>query len=240
VADELTAALAIVGAATGVASLAVQSAVAHRDRARLRLRADVTTIYGKPPRIVIDVLNDSPRGTTVREVGLYALPVRIEVAQDGERPGRPGLAEIDYPFRRRPFFMEANETRQLAGFPDIFSERVHADQPLRVYAIDARNRRVWGPAAPYVRLAVGENPPIEESDDAAVKSCLQPDDTKRDPWPVEPGWKVWKPRELRRTTTEARAVADQQKAVGTLRIRGHVKSFDPEGEEPESSERSDE
>jgi hypothetical protein len=142
--DELTVALAIIGAATGLGSLAVQGVVAHRDRSRLRLRVDVMTLYGKPPRIVIDLLNDSPRATTVREVGLYARPVRIEVGRQGEMQGRPGFAEIDYPFSERPFFIDANETRQFAGFPDIFSEGIHADQPLRVYAIDARNRRVWG------------------------------------------------------------------------------------------------
>jgi hypothetical protein len=236
VSGALTAALAIVGATTGLGGLAVQTAVAWRDRARLRLRADVATLYGKPPRIVLDVFNDSPRGTTVREVGLYARPVRIEVGGDGERRGRPGLAEVDYPFNERPFFMEANETRQFAAFPDIFGEGVHADQPLRAYAIDARNRRVWGPAAPYVRLAVGENPPIEESDDASMKSCLQRDDKQRGPWPVEPRWKLWKRRELRRSTPESRAIAGRQTAVGTIRTRGHVQSFDPE-ERPEPTPR---
>ncbi len=135
--DELTATLAIIGAATGIGSLIVQSAVAYRDRARLRLQVAVTTLYGKPPRLVIDVLNDSPRATTIREVGLYARPVRIEIGRDGETQGRPGLAEIDYPFSERPFFIEANDTRQFAGVPDIFSEGIHADQLLRVYAIDA-------------------------------------------------------------------------------------------------------
>jgi hypothetical protein len=102
-----------------------------------------------------------------------------------------------------------------------------------MYAIDQRNRRAWGSAAPYVRLALGDDPPIEESDDASIKWALQRDDEKREPWPVEPGWKLWKRRELRRTTAESRAVAKQQKAVGTLRIRAHVKRFDPEdGPEP--------
>jgi hypothetical protein len=230
--DGLTSGLAIVGAATGLGSLAVQSAIAYRDRARLRLRVDVKTLHGKPPRIIIDLLNDSPRATTVREVGLYALPVRIEVGRNGEQQGRPGVAEVDYPFNERPFFIEASDTRQFAGIPDIFSEGVHADQPLRAYAVDARNRRVWGSAAPYVRLAFGENPPIEESDDEAIKRGLTRDDKAREPWPVEPRWKLWRRRELRRTTRELRAVAKQQKAVGTLRIRGHVQSFDPE-EAPE-------
>jgi hypothetical protein len=44
---------------------------------------------------------------------------------------------------------------------------------------------------------------------------------------------LWNRRELRRTTPDSRAVAKQQKTVGTLRIRGHVKNFDPDkGPEP--------
>lgn len=226
--DGLTAALAIIGAATGLGSLAVQSVVAYRDRSHLRLHVDVTTLYGKPPRIVIDVFNDSPRATTIREVGLYARPIGIEIGRAGETHGRPMLAEVDYPFSERPFFIEANETHQFAGFPDIFSEGIHADQPLRVYAIDARNRRLWGSAATYVRFALGNTPPIEEGDEEAIKRSVTPDGETREPWPVEPGWKLWKRRELRRTTKESRAVRAQQKEVGTLRIRGHVKRFDPE------------
>jgi hypothetical protein len=188
---------------------------------------DVRTIRGKPPRLVIDVLNDSPRGTTVREVGLYAHPVRIEVGREGEAP-RPGLAEIDYPFTGRPFFMDANETRRFAGMPNIFGEGVHADQPLRVYAIDQRNRRVWGSAAPYMRFAFGDDPPIRPDDDPSVRQCLEPDGRLREPWPIEPRWKLWKPRELRRITSQSRAVARQQAEVGTIRVRGYVREFDPD------------
>jgi hypothetical protein len=115
----------------------------------LGFRVDTRTVFGTRPRIVSDVFNDSPRATTIRERGLYARPVRIrhKSGQTGEVSA--GVAEIDFPFNERPFFIEAQDMKQFAGAPDLLTYGIHADQPLRVYAIDGRNRRVWGEAAPY-------------------------------------------------------------------------------------------
>jgi len=86
--------------------------------------------------------------------------------------------------------MEAYETREFAAVPDIFTYGIHADEPLRAYALDGRNRRTWGTAAPYARPAFGDDPPIEDTDDAGVKWSLTPDGKTRRPWPVQPRWKL--------------------------------------------------
>ena len=218
----------MIGAATGIASLTVQIIGAWRERSRLRFRVTPQTLYGKRPRIVIDVFNDSPRATTIRELGLYARPVRIEHQSGQTGEVSEGVAEIDFPFSERPFFIEAQDMKEFAGAPDILSYGIHADQPLRVYAIDGRNRRVWGTAAPHFRDLIGDNPPIPD-DDEASKRFLLPDGETREPWPVEPRWKLWKRRELRRSSPEAREFkAKQNAAGGTLRVQGGVIRFDPE------------
>lgn len=227
-ADVLTTALAILGSITGVSSLAVETLTARRERSQLRFKVDVQTIIGRPPRVVIDIFNDSPRATTVREVGLYARPVRVSVAHaaGGESAG---YAEIDFPFSDQPFFMEANEMRRFAGFPDIFSHGIHADMPLRAYAVDGRNRRTWETSAgPYCRHMLGDRPPIEEDDAEGLKRLMRTDGIERSPWPVEPRWKLWKPRDMRRWSDEAVDVRRQQRTKGTLRVRGFVQHFDPD------------
>jgi hypothetical protein len=97
-----------------------------------------------------------------------------------------------------------------------------------VFTQSTGNRRVWGEAAPYFRHLVGKDPPIPD-DDEASKRFLLPDREARHLWPVEPGWKLWKRRELRRRSPQARKFKAKQKAVGgTLRVRGGVISFDPQ------------
>lgn len=226
--SSVTTAIAVLGAVTGIVSLAVQIIGAWRERSLLRFKVEPHTLYGKRPRIVIDVFNDSPRATTIRELGLYARPVRITRRRGDSGEESPGVAEIDFPFSERPFFIEAQEMRQFAGTPDILTYGIHADQPLRVYAIDGRNRRVWGEAAPYFRDLIGDNPPIPGDDEAANRFLVR-DGKTRHPWPVEPRWKLWKRRELRRSSPEARDFQVKQRtAEGTLRIRGEVIRFDPD------------
>jgi hypothetical protein len=227
VSNGLTTVIAVIGAATGIGSLVVQTVSAWRERSRLRFSVTPQTLYGKPPRVVIDVFNDSPRATTIRELGLYARPVRIEHQNGQTGAVSQRLAEIDFPFSERPFFIEAQDMKEFAGVPDILSYGIHADQPLRVYAIDGRNRRIWGAAAPSFRHLIGDNPPIPD-DDEAGKRFLLPDGETREPWPVEPLWKLWKRRELRGGSPEVDKFRAKEAAGGTLRVRGAVIRFDPE------------
>lgn len=226
--ETVTTAVAILGAVTGVGSLAVQVVRARQERPMLRFEVNVRDMLGRPPRVVIDIFNDSPLATTVREVGLYGRPTRVNLRRaTGETTA--GYAEVDFPFTDRPFFMEANEMRQFAGFPDIFASGIHIDAPLRAYAIDGRNRRIWAPsAAAYCRLMLGDSLPVQDDDSDGLKRLVTADGVARSPWPVEPGWKLWKPRDTRRWSSEARAVRRQQQSNGTLRIRGFVRLFDPD------------
>jgi hypothetical protein len=228
VSNGLTTVIAVIGAATGIGSLVIQTVGAWRERSRLRFSVTSQTLYGKSPRIVIDVFNDSPRATTIRELGLYARPVRVEHQSGQTGAVSQRVAQIDFPFNERPFFIEAQDMKEFAGVPDILSYGIHADQPLRVYAIDGRNRRIWGAAAPYFRHLIGDNPPIPD-DDVAGKRFLLPDGKTRAPWPVESRWKLWKRRELRGGSPEADEFrAKEEAAGGTLRVRGGVIRFDPE------------
>jgi hypothetical protein len=228
VSNGLTTAIAVIGAGTGIGSLVIQGLSAWRERSRLRLSVHAQTLDGRPPRIVLDVFNDSPRATTIRELGLYARPVRIE-----HRSGETGavsrrVAQIDFPFSERPFFVDAQDMKEFAGVPDILSYGIHADQPLRVYAIDGRNRRIWGAAAPSMRHLLGDSPLISD-DDEKGRRFLLPDVETREPWPVEPRWKLWKRGELRSGSPEAdEFTANEKAAGGTIRVRGGVIRFDPE------------
>lgn len=234
--NDLTTVIAVIGAATGIGSLVIQTVSAWRERSRLRFSVTSQTLYGKPPRIVIDVFNDSPRATTIRELGLYARPVRIEHKNGQTGAVSQGVAQIDFPFSERPFFIEARDMKKFAGVPDILSYGIHADQPLRVYAIDGRNRRIWGEAAAYFRDLIGDSPPIPD-DDEEGRRFLLPDGETREPWPVESRWKLWKRRELRSSSREAEEfTAKEEAAGGTLRVRGGVIRFDPE-ERPTATHR---
>jgi hypothetical protein len=173
---------------------------------------------------VIDVINDSPRATTVREVGLYAHPVAFKVeSDDGDGPS--GKAHVDFPFNDQPIFMEGGSVESFAGFPDIFTQGFHVDEQLRVYAVDARGKRLWGNAAPHVRLMLGDS--ADGLDDLPeVARAFRDLDQPPALWPVESAWKLWKPKDQRRQTSQSRELARQEKNLGSVRIRGHVKVFD--------------
>jgi hypothetical protein len=94
-------------------------------------------------------------------------------------------------------FLEAGQTQRFIGAPDTIGQGIHADQPLRVYASDARGRKVWGEAAPVVRMLVGQNPPLQPTDPESLRRLLEPTPERLLPGAVEPRWKLWKRRELR-------------------------------------------
>jgi hypothetical protein len=56
---------------------------------------------------------------------------------------------------------------------------------------------VWGSAGPVVRWLVGPNPPLTDDDSDDFKALFRPLNEPQYPAQVEPGWKLWKRRELR-------------------------------------------
>ncbi len=81
--------------------------------------------------------------------------------------------------------------------PNIDSFGIHADYPFRAYAVDLRGRRIWGEAAPVVRMLFGPEPPLAPSDPADLRVLFEPPRLDLRPAKVEAGWKLWKRRELR-------------------------------------------
>ena len=75
--DELTFALALIGALTGTISAVSQAVQAWRERSRLFVDFGFRTAVGERPTAWIDVHNDAPRATTIREVGFYAKPMKF-------------------------------------------------------------------------------------------------------------------------------------------------------------------
>jgi hypothetical protein len=189
--------LALIGALTGVPAAAAEVTRWFRDRQRLRVSVTLKTSLGQQPLIEIFVLNDGPRSTTVREVGLFARPVKMETVE-GRHPGLRFDGDVTFKVVDQPVFFEAREGRPFVGTcPDVTSYGIHADLPLRPYAVDARGRRAWGRALPVVRLLIGPDPPFSDDDPPHFRRLLEPSSEPLYPWPVEPRWKLWKRRELR-------------------------------------------
>jgi hypothetical protein len=181
--------LVLLGAVAG--ALASAGISAYRERPRLKLRWGTTTAIGRKPAAWIEVRNAGGRATTLREVGFYGKRVRFET-----RDRARGEGEATFPFARG-VFLERGETKRFEGAPSIDTFGFHADFPLRVYAVDERDRRVWGSAGPVVRDLVGPNPPLTDDDPEALKALFRPLEEPQYPAQIEPRWKLWKRRELR-------------------------------------------
>jgi len=194
--DALTFALALVGAVTGTVSATVQGVAAWRDRSRLKLFLE--NIENERGQFVqIGVLNDSPRPTTVREVGLWHRKTRMKhLASDGMTVLGEFEGVQNWRFLDRPTFFEAGETKQFV-LPVTQIDAPHVDSPLRCFAVDARGRYVWGTAAAVLRYAFGSDIPVKPDAPEHVMRFLAARDETELPDQVEPRWKVWKKRELR-------------------------------------------
>ena len=208
--------LALIGTVTGVSSLILEAGKAVANRSRLRLNFGVDTAVGKAPHAWIEVFNDAPRGTTVREVGFFAHPLNVEVV------GWAGAAPNSFTFSKEPFFLEAGAHKRFEGTPDIFNTQTHADFPLRAYARDVRSRAIWGDAAPVARMVLGPDPPIAPDDPEEMKVLLAPAKSRLLPARVEPRWKVWKRRELRKPSAYRELDRLKRPRRGPVAIAGRV------------------
>jgi hypothetical protein len=210
VADGVTFVIAVVGALTGCASAGVAVVGAWKDRPRLKVTLHTQTSMQLPPHVMVRVLNDSPRATTVREVGLFEGERDLEItSQSGELVGTT-RGEMTFKLAPEdPVFLEAGKlgewVRPLASFPRTF----HSYKPLRAYAMDARGRRVWGGAGPVIRMMVGDNPPIESDDPPELMEMFAVPQKRYLPAKVEPRWKLWVRKELRKPEAYRRWPGDE-------------------------------
>jgi hypothetical protein len=182
-------ALAIFGAIGACA----QVVSVWRDRPRLVVDFGTTDSVDGPPSVWLTVLNDGRQPVTVREAGFYGseFPIEVETQAFGH-----GSATATYEFKmiKEPVLLDPGRLhKETALVPDSFDYGYHVDYPLRAFAVDARGRRVWGPAAPVVRMVVGEGPCPERFPAHLWEPASEPLQPAR----VEPRWKLWKRRELR-------------------------------------------
>jgi hypothetical protein len=190
----LTSMLAVIGTATGSASLTLQTTLATRDRARVGLGMGFTHKVESKPEAWIDVHNRGRRPTTLREVGFYAGLQAFATQQ------LSGTGPFKTPLTSDPVFLDAGRSIRLHGSPDAIDAGFPADFPLRAYAMDQHGRYLWGDAAGVSRWLVGDDPPFVDEDEAFRRLFV---DRRGELMPaqVEPAWKLWKRRELRRPQT---------------------------------------
>jgi hypothetical protein len=95
-------------------------------------------------------------------------------------------------------FLEAGQSSPFDATDAVLQSGAWADEPLRLFARDIHGRRIWGRAARMIRMLFGPG-----ADESTVPAPLQsifrsPPKEHLLPAQVEPGWKVWKRRELRK------------------------------------------
>jgi hypothetical protein len=154
-----------------------------------------SSAHGRPT-IFIEVTNVGRRATTVRQFGFYGGMREVEVirAKEAEPWAR---ANVEITFHDGPVFLEAGQSHRVELIPNVDTFGIHADYPFRAYAVDLRGRRIWGEAAPVVRMLFGDDPPLTNEDPADFRALFEPSRRDLRPAKVEPRWKLWKRRELR-------------------------------------------
>jgi hypothetical protein len=191
---ETTLAIAIAGLVVATASALAQILTFLRDRAKLTIACTAEIMLGRPPALCVTVANHGRQPTTVIEVAFQA-DADIEIS---DPEGGPTLAEgrmkLDVAQGRVPAVIMPGQAsrfcRSLTEWPDF----IHADDPLRPFAIDMRSRVVWGAAFPWLRDFLNSGWKPQGADPAFLTLAPRP------ARPVEPSWKLWKPASLRKET----------------------------------------
>lgn len=185
--------LAVLGGITGPIAAGSEIYAIRRDRSRLVVNFGTTSSLGEPPSVWFSVLNDGRQPVTVREAGFYGSEMPVE-AQTQEFGKGAGTATYQFKMIREPVLLDPGQLHQARTLvPDSFDFGYHVDFPLRAYAVDARGRRVWGEAAPIVRMVSGGG----DCPSGFPVHLWEPLDEELRPARVAPRWKLWTRRELR-------------------------------------------
>jgi hypothetical protein len=194
---DATLVLAIIGAATGTASSAAQVLDTTRDRARLNLGASTHSSIHGPPTVTVTVSNIGTRPTTVRDLGLFYSVLEFEAQPASGGDVHKGKGEVGCSIAKG-VFLEPGQSKDFDATPQVLGMNLHADQPLRLYARDMRGRRIWSQAVPILRLMVGPQTTTDiEALPAEERWRFEPPSDPLLPGRAEPGWKLWKKRDLR-------------------------------------------
>lgn len=190
----MTLTLAIFGAVTGGLGALLDLLRFTFDRPRLRVNFHTSRSVDEPAEIGIDVTNRGRRPTTILKAA-YRPDTEAEIVHP-DSGAVVGSGPIDLTLSHEPTVIAAHGgvhqfRTSLSRWPGPF----HADEPLRAYVIDSyKNRPTWGPAPPIFRMLLvnGWRP------SGASPESLEPAPGPIRPKPVEPRWKVWKPKDFRK------------------------------------------
>jgi hypothetical protein len=151
--------------------------------------------------VTVTVSNRGRQATTIKRAALVGAAGEWSM---GEGPhAAPVRPEIDLLDGGIALVEPGNVARfgfELRQWPRMFP----ADTPMRPYVIDTHNRRTWGPAAPILRMLLNSGVPPPPGTDPRY---LEPpaDYEPIAPDPVEPMWKLWKPKWQRRPSKPPRS-----------------------------------
>lgn len=192
-------AIAILGAATGVPALAIQIGMYVRDRPQLEIGYRARSDIEGETFLAVDVANNGRQPTTLIEAG-FLVDLEIEMWNQTKKalPSVPGKLELRLEQGVHRLVAPGTTTSYVLPLDEWPGPMVHADIPLRPFVVDSRKRRLWGGAAPALRLLLnkGWKPPA-----GTPRRLLEPNLGSIEVAAVEPRWKLWKSKGLRKATT---------------------------------------
>lgn len=189
--------LAIVGAATGVTALAIQIGTYVRDRPQLEIASQASANMKGQADLAVDVANNGRQPTTLIQAW-FLLDLDVEMSNDTKTdlPSVHGKFEMRLDGGEHRLVPPGATTRYLLPLDEWPGPMIQADIPLRPFIVDSRRRRLWGGAAPLLRLLLnkGWEPPA-----GTARLLLEPLRGPIQVAAVEPRWKIWKSSGLRKS-----------------------------------------
>lgn len=194
-ADWTMAGVAIWGAITGTAALALNGAKEIRDRPDLRMSfsygVDVDGAWWQ-----VSVTNHGRRPVTVVEAGvLIALDFKMVSTDESGNVNEGNFQPNVWTTEEDPYLLQPGDMRrhrcELDAWPSLL---VTADMPVRAFATDSSGKRTFTAPAYALQdlLSSGWRPADEIPDD------YREGEDPIQPKPLAPAWKAWRPRADRR------------------------------------------
>ena len=190
--------IASISAVFSLGSLGVSFLTFRRDRPHLKVSLHYSASLYEPAVMGVDVTNVGKRPTTIVEAGFKAdADLKITIPKNkaaGNKSSEVPVRKNIY-LSREPVLLNPGEIKKfrliLDKWPDIM---IHADFPLRAYAVSSHGTTCWGASRPILRQLIKLKwTPPKNTPPELIK--LLPEELK--PLPIYPKWKFWKPKSLR-------------------------------------------